>query len=101
MPEGTKTFVGHRVHIRSSDGKIITRREFRCHIANGTKYFSEPPNHNKFYTEQGELIELDQVPDVCKRHLAKEDVKPVLHKAQEKSSKKLEGSKPADGDSLI
>ena len=81
----------HKPEKRGSDGKILKAEYHSCHIVGGEKFFSYHPNHDKFYTEGGHQIPLEDVPSVVKKHLMKKD------KVVGKLSKKPGDSSDLDG----
>lgn len=61
----------HRVHIMGPDGSVVKEKHYALHIVGGDRFYNIPPGSAKFYTEGGHELELDQVPEIAKKHLAK------------------------------
>lgn len=97
MSENIKPF-DHKPDKYGIDGRIIRRDSHSRHVVNGEIFYNFPIGSDKFYTEGGVHIPLEQVPDVCKKHLGKPvDIKKVQGSIQSKKS----GSEPKASDSLV
>lgn len=78
---GIRKKIDHKVHIQGSDGSLIEERHYALHVVNGDEIYNIPPLSDKFYNRGGYQLDLDQVPDVCKRHLKN---KAVVAQAKDK-----------------
>lgn len=93
--ENIKPF-DHKPDKYGQDGRVVKRESYSCHIVAGAKYYNLPVGSDKFYTEGGQYIPIDEVPDVCKRNIGKQiKVKEVAGKIAKS------GSEPKEPSSLV